>query len=53
MPIFIDPTTDFGFKKVFGEEKSEGVLSTTVSVMRKGQPRLRSFGIWGKLPESK
>ncbi|MBI1923221.1 PD-(D/E)XK nuclease family transposase [Candidatus Poribacteria bacterium] len=26
MPIFIDPTTDFGFKKLFGEERSEGVL---------------------------
>jgi len=26
MPIFLSPTTDFGFKKLFGEEKSEGVL---------------------------
>ena len=30
MPVFIDPTTDFGFKKLFGEEKSEGVLKNSL-----------------------
>ena len=31
MPIFIDPTTDFGFKRLFGEEKSKTVLKNFLS----------------------
>ena len=31
MPIFIDPTTDFGFKKLLGEEKSKTILKNFIS----------------------
>ena len=54
MPIFIDPTTDFGFKKVFGEEQSQNVLKNFLSDILELPSRIEkiSFLPSEQLPDS-
>lgn len=55
MPRFIDPTTDFGFKKLFGEEANKDITMSLLSDLLEFQAPLLDINFVDKeqLPETK